>query len=148
MATEHVDFSAAVDAWVAKSKKRLTAVFRESTQRTVSIMQVPVGSGGNMPVDTGFLRASIRASLNEMPSIDPGARPPDKAAPGSVTYDPSNIFLTIARAEIGETIHVGYTASYAQFQENRRGFVRLAAAQWQATVRAVVHDVKARSGAA
>lgn len=135
------EFSAAVDKWVLKSKNRAEAVFRESTQRVVSEMQKPVGAGGNMPVDTGFLRASVRASLSAMPTIDKGSRGADI----SVSYDSSPVVMTIARAKLGQTIYVGYTASYAPYQENSRGFVRLAAAQWQSIVRAVVRDAKAEA---
>ena len=137
------NFSAQVDAWVLKSEQRLRAVFREATKRTVAIAQERI------PVDTGYARSSVRASLQSMPPIDPGA---SKPTGGSFTYDPGDIVLTIAGAEIGQTIYVGWTANYVGYLEAGSskqapsGFVRLAAMQWQATVNQVVAEAKARVG--
>lgn len=140
------DFAAQVDSWVASSDRRLRAVFQESTQRVVSYMQTPSGGGGNMRIDTGFLRASIRASLSAMPGINPGAKPPPGTAPNSIQWDAANVTLTIANAQLGQTIYIGYTASYAPYVENRFGFVRLAAMTWQQTVRDVSAELRRRSG--
>lgn len=133
------EFSASVGKWAAKSKERVEAIFRESTQRVVSVMQTPVAHGGNMRVDTGFLRASIRASLSAMPTINRDSR----GSGLSVSYDASAVSLVIAGAKLGQTIYVGYTASYAGYRENHDGFVRLAAAQWKTIVSQVVRDAKA-----
>jgi hypothetical protein len=111
-------------------------------------MQTPSGAGGNMRVDTGFLRASIRVSLSEMPQIDPGSKPPADAGPGSIPYDENVAVLVIAQAQVGQTIYAGYTASYAPYVENRFGFVRLAAMEWQSIVRDVTQEAKARAAAA
>lgn len=143
-----LDFGAQVDAWVLKTKQRTEAVFRESTQRTVAKMQLPVQAGGNMPVDTGFLRASIRASLESMPRIDNADR---KSSGGAFGWDDAVVTTTISNAQIGQTIYVGYTASYAPFVEygshgrQPRAFVGLAAQQWPVTVSQVVSELKQRS---
>lgn len=139
------EFVAHVDRWVAQTRERITAVFRESTQRVIARMQVPVGGGGNMPVDTGFLRASVRASLSQMPAINPEAFPPEGAGENSVAYDDSVVVLTIAQAQFGQTIYVGYTAAYAGFQEARRGFVRLAAMEWPRIVSEVSQEARQRA---
>lgn len=136
-------FSAQVDAWVLKSQRRMLAVFRESAQRTISVAQ------SRIPVDTGFARASVRASLEAMPPIDPGST---NTKGSSVGYNSSEIVLTIAGAELGQTIYVGWTANYVGLLEQGSskqapsGFVRLAALQWQQTVNEVVAEAKARVG--
>lgn len=138
------DFVATVDEWcLEKGKGRLEAIFKQATQKTVSITQ------SRIPVDTGFARASIRASLQSMPPIDQSKTKPTG---GSFSYDSGDITLTIAQAEIGMTIFVGYTAAYAGILEAGSskqapsGFVRLAALQWQQTVNEVVAEAKARVG--
>ena len=140
MATTNLNFGAQVDAWVMATKERAEAVFRESTKRTVSIAQAAV------PVDTGFLRASIRASTSAMPTLS-AARP----SSGSFPNGAGDVVLTIAGAQLGQTIFVGYTANYAIYVEYGtsrmapRGFVARAAQQWQATVNAVTADAKSRA---
>jgi len=131
-------FSAAVDAWVAKSEARLEAVFRMSAQDVIAEMQEvgpsvanPDSFGtGHMPVDTGFLRASLQASINE-PRPAMMFRPPSA---GSVAYEASPVALVIAGARLGQTIYATYGASYAPRMEARYGFVRLAAQRWQEIV--------------
>ncbi len=83
-----------------------------------------------MRVKTGFLRASLTASTSSMPYIDRAARPPSDA--GDNSYDPSNgeIALVIAGAQLGQTIHLGFTASYAGYREALDLFVASTAQQW------------------
>lgn len=134
-------FSATIDDWVAETKQRLEAVFKESAQRVIAIAQTPVGAGGNMPIRTGFLRASIRGSLSQMPMIDLKSRPVE----GQVYAAGSEIVLVIASARLGQTVYVGYTAGYAGHQEIKRGFVRLAAMQWPNVVSQVCAELKGRA---
>lgn len=135
-------FSAQVDAWVAASKERTTAVFRESVQRTVTRMQTPVAKGGNLPVDTGYLRASLLGSTSSMPSMRESA-----------TQEADAIVLAIAGLDLGQTFYAGYTANYARHQEygirgrDGRRFVGLAADRWQTTVAEVVRDLRSRANA-
>jgi len=139
-----LSFAAQVDDWVKSTERRLTAVFRESTERVIEEMQKPVGGGGNMPVDTGFLRASLMASTAAMP---PMTRP-NPGAPAA--YDGGQVSLTIAGADVGDTIYAGYTANYAAYVNYGangrppRQFVGLAAQKWQSIVAAVVSEAKAR----
>tara|TARA_R110002051_G_scaffold230715_1_gene292714 strand:+ start:2594 stop:3031 length:438 start_codon:yes stop_codon:yes gene_type:complete len=139
-------FAAQVGDWVRETKARQTAVYRESAQRVIAAMQVPVGAGGNMPVDTGFLRASLMASLGY-------TLPPTRDNPGgAVSYDPGAVSLTISRAEISDPITAVYTASYAEHVEygarGRAGrrFVALAAQQWPRIVSEVATEAQARAG--
>jgi hypothetical protein len=149
MATTHLNFGAQIDAWVKQSDQRMTAVFRESTQRTVSIAQSIV------PVDTGFLRASVRASTSAAPPLSREAPRNSLDAAAEAAYpdnDDGNVTLTIAGANLGQTIFVGYTANYAghvEYGTSRmagRAFVGQAVAQWPMTVSRVIEDLKGRAG--
>lgn len=132
-----------IDEWVAKSNDRMLAVAKEATQRTVALAQ------DRIPRDTGFARASIRASDSSMPQIDPGSHG-EKGK--TYTYDPGQITVAIASLELGGAVYVGWTASYVPFLELGHskqaptGFVGLAAEAWPVTVNQVVQELKARSG--
>lgn len=138
-------FTAQVSDWVLQTKARMEAVFKESTQRTVELMQTPVAKGGNMPVDTGFLRNSLMGGLNA-PKDGRGDNP---GVP--VSYNDADIVLTIANAELGDTIFMTYSANYARHVEYGangragRGFVRLATQRWQSTVSQVALEAQQRA---
>lgn len=139
-------FNAQVDGWCRNSEARMTAVFRESAKRVVRQAQVGVP---HIPVDLGFARASIRASLEAMPTIDPAM---DNKERKTYAWDDGNIILVIAGAELGQTIYIGWTAAYVgelergHSQQAPSGFVRLAALQWQKIVDEVVAEGKVRVG--
>ena len=61
-------FSATVSEWVAKTKQRQEAVYKGSAQTIVSYMQTTRAAGGNLRVDTGFLRASLIATTGAIPA--------------------------------------------------------------------------------
>lgn len=140
-------FSAQVDAWVRKSQGRMTAVFQTATQMTIEVAQ-EVGpsvasanaggeqpTGGLLPVDTGFLRASGQASLNGWPVG------PSRPADGQREFD---VDLVIAGARIGDVIHWGWTAAYARAMEERYGFNRSATGQWRYHVEQAIREAKRR----
>ncbi len=140
-------FSADIDKWVMKTKARAEAVFHESAERVVAEMQKPMGEGGRMRVDTGFLRASLMASTSQMPAIRPNAKPvPDQ----KYGFDMGPISLVINGADLGATIYAGYVAGYAIYREYGANgqapdaFVRTAAAKWSQIVSEVIKDAKAR----
>lgn len=141
-------FSAQVDKWVRESQKRVEVVFKESAQDVIAEMQAvgpsvanPDSFGtGNMPVDTGFLRASLQARLNE----PPGVIRPRPAGDASYSYSSSPIALVIAGAAIGDTIYATYGANYASIMEQRYAFRRLAAQNWQQIVDRQAKRMKAR----
>jgi hypothetical protein len=141
MAASGTEFSATVDAWARKSEARMLAILRESTQRVVSQAQ------SRVPIDTGFCRASIRASLQAMPQISATARP---ERGGAYTYNGGEVLGVIASAELGSTIRVGYTASYAGVLENGHskqapaGFVRVSAMEWGSIVSTVTAEARSR----
>lgn len=133
-------FQAAIDAWVRKTEKRVELIFKESTQRVVSKMQ------SRIPVDTGFARSSIRASLQQMPEIDPNFR----GDPGKRYSSGGDVSVVIAQASLGDTIYIGYTASYVGFLENGHsqqapsGFVRISAMEFPQIVKEVTAEAKQR----
>lgn len=142
-------FAATVDAWVRKVKGAEEAIFKESVQELVSAVQKPLAAGGRMRVDTGFLRASLLASTAAMPPINRAAKP---AEGGSYPFTGSEISAVIAGSELGDTIYLGYTASYAAYREyGARGqapdaFVRTAAQRWPTIVDQKVAELKGRLG--
>lgn len=131
--THALHFSAQLTNWTEGSKKRVTAIFRQSVQDVVSLAQ------SRIPVDTGFARASIRASKDAMPPLNTSGKP----KPGETyAYDPSNITVVIASLNLGEAIYVGWTANYAIFleygssQQAPTGFVGISALEWPMIVKA------------
>lgn len=142
-------FSAQVSKWVLESEQRLDAVFKQSAQDVADEMTRPVGAGGRMPVDTGFLRASLQASTTEMPLIDRDARP---SAGQTYQDSASQITLVIANAKLGDPIFLGFSASYSQAVEfgargrPPAGFVRGAADQWQSIVNRNAAEARRRAG--
>ena len=144
-------FSAQIDAWVRETKERQTAVFRESSQRITEEILLPVAKGGHMRVETGFLRASLSASLDgALPQL--AARPESaveasraSGAP-SIQFDSSPVTLTISNADIGDKITFAFAANYARHVENRFAMVRLGAQRWPQAVEEVAREAKGRTG--
>ncbi|SFH52466.1 hypothetical protein [Ensifer sp. OV372] len=144
-----LSFSAAVAQWADKVEGAVEAVFKESVQEVVEEMQTPVGQGGRMRVDTGFLRASLLASSTSMPAIKASSKPVEGSA-----YTPnfSQVEAVIAGSDIGDTLYFGYTASYAGHREYGSngqpadGFVRMAAQNWPIIVDRKAAEFRARLG--
>lgn len=140
-------FGATVTGWCAEKTTRMTAVRRESVQRFVDIMQTPVEAGGNLPVDTGFLRASLVAEIG---AVSFSTRPAP-AGDAKHSYNPAPINLVIAGASVTETISVAYTAVYARIAnyggQNRaaRQFVGLAVQRWPQIVNEVAAEAERRN---
>lgn len=132
-------FSAEVDEWVMKSRARMLAVFKLSTEYVIEDVIV------RTPVDTGFLRASLTVSLDGPLPIRPDAKPA-----GTETYQPQPYSLQIAGADLGDTIYASFVASYAAHVEYGAqgragaGMVRLAAQAWPQHVARAVSEAKAR----
>lgn len=99
-----------------------------------------------MRVDTGFLRASMQASINQP------APPLSRENPGlQVNYSSAAAVATIAGAGLGDYITAAYTANYAAIREYGANgqppdaFVRTAAAKWPVIVAQVTAELKARA---
>ena len=129
-------FSAQVDAFVAQTEQRTTAVFKASAQDVLKDAQTPTAKGGRMRVKTGNLRNSHVSGLNGSTSLS-----------GADSY-----VLTIAQAKLGDKITGGWTANYAGYREfGARGqapdfFLRGAAQKWPQIVKANAAKLKARIG--
>lgn len=142
-------FMAAVDKQIADTKAKIDAVSKESAQRLVEIMQTPRAKGGNLRVDTGFLRASLRAAIGNA-NFELVQKPDGDSA--AYTFDMASISLIIAEAGSSDAVEVVYTATYARPREyGSRGqpgdrWVALAAQQWPRVVAEVVQELKARTG--
>lgn len=130
-------FSADVGAWVRKSEARIEAVLKMSALDVISEMNEvgpsvanPDSFGtGHLPVDTGFLRASLQAAINRSaPAIQ--FRPPT----GNFAYDVSPVAMVIAGAAITDTIFATYTAVYAPIMNAKYGFRDLAVQNWGSIV--------------
>ena len=134
-------FSAQVSDWVRKSEQRMDVVRRTSVQRVVNIAQTPVGQGGNLPLDTGFLRRSLMATTSAMPRVGENLQ-------GSE----NQIALAIANWDAGQALYLGYTASYSSHVHwGTRGraarlWVTLAAQRWQQIVAEVARELRSRAG--
>lgn len=133
-------FEAAVGEWARKVEGAFDVVFKEAAQELVSELNTLV------PIDTGFLRASLRASTTDMPLLtreNPGGPMPD---------DMAEIVLVIAGAEAGDTIYLGYTANYAAYvhygANGRPGrpWVAMVAQRWQSIVAQKAGEVRSRLG--
>lgn len=133
-------FADQVRAFAEKAKLRQEAVFKESVQALMIEANTPEGQGGKMPVDTGNLRSSARASLTGMPDGDSG--------------DPALVF---AGMQLGQTVWAGWTAAYAlrmehgfygpdklgrEYSQPGKGFARSAAQRWEFIVAEAAAKVK------
>lgn len=136
-------FAAQVDEWTRQTRERMEAVFKTAASDVIEAMQTPVGGGGNMPVDTGFLRASLVVSINtELPATN-------RKNPGGAGFSPRPVDMVIAGAALGDTIVAGYTANYAGYVNYGTGrmaprqFVERAAQQWPTIVGNVTARLRA-----
>jgi len=142
-----LNFAAQIDDWVRKTQARTKAVLQESTSRLIeeaqtvgpSVKNPSNGAGGKMPDDTGFLRASMAISFDGMP-----AGPSRGDAKQAYAYDDNQVTLKLAGVEVGKTIYAGWTAEYAPYAEERYGFCRSAAMNWQSIVSQTIDDAKAK----
>lgn len=121
-------FTADVEDWVRETNERTEAVVRASLNDIVENAQTPVAKGGRMRVDTGFLRASGRASLDGWPS-GPDMKP-STAGPNSFSYDGEAVIVTLSKMKVGDTFFFGWTANYARYRELYDGFLEAAMQNW------------------
>ena len=108
------------------------------------------GGSGNLPVDTGFLRASL--VIGKGPISTPTTTPPEDAASRRFDWDEQQVTLALKGVALKDPVEARYTAVYARVAEyggpNRtaRRFVALAAQRWQSIVADVANEAKARNG--
>jgi hypothetical protein len=116
----------------------MQAVLKQSAQDVFEQALLPRSKSGNLPVDTSFLRNSAKAQIGSMPS---GPSTPKDGMPSAPD---GQITLTLVRLKPGQTIYLGFCANYARYMENRYGFVRLAAQQWQQIVKKNAAELRRR----
>lgn len=131
-------FHAQVNEWCRKSQKRMERVAKTAALSVIEEAQTPVAKGGNMRVDTGFLRASGQVSLDGMPTGESRPQNPDDKHQA----DDVAVVATIGKAQLGDTIWFGWTAHYAVYREAFDGFLGLAVQKWQEHVDAAIRKVK------
>ncbi len=135
------DFAAQIRAFSEKAKARQAAIFKGSAERVLERAGTPKAQGGRMPVDTGFLRNSARASTEGVPTSE-GGDPP----------------LVFAAMKVGDTVTVGWTAAYAlrmehgfmgedalgrTYAQQGNGFLRAEVQNWPFIVAEVTQEVQA-----
>lgn len=132
-------FNVVMDKFVADTKDKMLKVVKNSIKEVVQDAQRPVEKGGKMRVDTGFLRSSGQAQLNQVPSGQTEGRKrneneigvlPEYAVPDNADY----ILPTLAKMKIGDTFYFGWTARYASTREIYDGFMESAVMKWKEIV--------------
>ncbi len=150
------EFVAQIDKWIAANQERMRAVKNASIQRVIEIAQEPVGGGGNMPVDTGFLRASQRTAIGNV-EFTPREPPVER---GTYTWSPDEVSLVLAGAPLEASLSIGWSAVYARrveygfsgtdslgrvYNQQGRAFLRRAAQRWPSIVDAVSAELRVRT---
>lgn len=115
---------------------RFRRVYRQSVEETVNDAQTATTDGGRMRVDTGFLRDSGGAALNQMPSG------PSKQ--GETGQTGMSLAEGLARWQPGDTFNWGWSANYARPREYKDGFMRGATDKWTDTVNRVARSARNR----
>ena len=90
-------FVADVRAFADKTADQMLRVARQSIQDVVRQAQTPVAQGGDLPVDTGYLRNSLITTVR---GVEGGG--------GANSY-----VLGLSRLELGDPFQVAWTADYA-----------------------------------
>lgn len=129
-----------IEQWVVATEDRLMRVVRGSLDDVMKATQLPRAKGGNMPVITGFLRASGRASKGGWPS-GPNIRPSD-AKPNQFQWDAEGATAVVISLQYGETFFFGWTAVYAGMQELYNGFLEAAMQNWQKIVNTNIEQLR------
>lgn len=128
-------FSDSVRAFRKTYEARLRSVGRDSVQEIISMAQTTRGEGGAMRVKTGFLRASIQAAIDKVPSGPVKGEKGEVYAVGTqAAGEPVSATLLRWDPNTGATLFVGWTANYARAREAHDGFLRSAAQMWDKIV--------------
>nr|DAH62777.1 MAG TPA: putative tail component [Caudoviricetes sp.] len=132
-------FSGDLARFVYRTQRRMIATFQTSAQ----ILAEEIIE--RTPIDTGFLRASFTVSLNAPVLMDGSEGGAQNLA-------------EIAKAGIGDTIYLGFTARYARrieygfegpdslgrvYHQRGEGMVRLSAQNWPFHVKQAIQELKA-----
>lgn len=137
-------FAADVEDFVRETNERMEAVVRASLNDVVENAQTPTAKGGRMRVDTGFLRASGRASLDGWPSGQ--GQKPRNALPNSFSYDGEAVVATLSKLKLGDTFFFGWVANYAEYRELYDGFLEASMQNWSRYVAFHTEALRGRIG--
>lgn len=133
-------FAETVARWVSEAESRQLSVVREAAQDMAVEANTPREKGGRLPVDTSFLRSTLRAKRNNKPR---GKGENTGRAPRE--WDAGVIALTLQRLQLGDRLVMGWTANYAEYMEARYMFMRSAAQQWPQFVEGAAKRVYRRA---
>tara|TARA_R110000851_G_scaffold309804_1_gene469366 strand:- start:185 stop:550 length:366 start_codon:yes stop_codon:yes gene_type:complete len=115
----------------------MEAVIKESVQELAEDVVKPVAKGGRMRVDTGFLRNSLHAAINSIPSGE-------SVAPegyNKTDFDMQPVILAINKLKAGDRLVLGFTAAHAKPREARDFFVRHSVQDWPQLVDKAIKKV-------
>ncbi len=134
-----MSFTGDIEAWVAKTQRRMIAVF----QTSASFLAEEIIE--RTPVDTGFLRASFSTQLNRPVQIG----------------DSGQDMSAISQAGVGDTIYMGFGAVYAMrieygfdgpdslgrvYHQAGAAMVRLSVQNWPLHVKKAIASVRSSGG--
>jgi hypothetical protein len=124
-----------IDEVVINTKERLLAVAQYAVRETIRDAQKTKREGGKMRVDTGFLRISGVASVNQLPIGPTRGRqrlPGEESKPlVDYVYDGQPVAKVLNDLKIGDDVYFGWTAKYARVREFYDGFLESALMNWR-----------------
>ena len=124
-------FDETVRRFAQDAKQSVDRVRKDSIKEVAAEANKPVEAGGNMHVNTGYLRASQRASTNG-PVVPNAMFQPEEGS--SYSFNANVVNSVVDKSEWGDTVYIGWTAAYAGFREHTDGFMRLAVQNWHSIV--------------
>lgn len=132
-------FNKQLDEFVGKTEEKILAVTKNSIQEVVEEASTPVKLGGKMRVDTGFLRSSGTASLNQLPTGESEGRKRIAGELGVLpeysNYNTGSVLQAVlADFKLGDTFYFGWCANYAIYRETYDGFLVSACQNWSSIV--------------
>lgn len=135
--------------WAENTKKRLTALLRNSVQSLAKEAATTIPNGGRVPVKTSNLARSV--------VVDD--KPPQVDGEGVIHTIGQDFSLGVANLEPGKPAYIGWTAEYARRQnygfvgtdslgrtyaQAGFGFAEATAAKWPAIVKAEAAKIAGR----
>lgn len=141
------NFDAVIDKIIADTEEKMLGVVKNSIIEVVEDAQTSIKKGGKMVVDTGFLKSSGQARLNQIPTGEIRGRHRKKGEEGIlpeyVIPDKADYILPIlGKMKIGDTFYFGWTAIYALKQEIYHGFMESAVMKWKQIVDGQIRRLK------
>lgn len=131
------EFARALQADVGEDVKKMTGeIFFNAATRVYEHIV------GRTPVDTGYLRASLSATLEGQSPPDIGPRDPNvkyRANKNAPRADSARALTSVLASPA--PIEIGFTAEYAQYVEDDVGMVKSAEAAWPGIVENAARDL-------